>query len=459
MANANGFIGELRNRVRGQVIEPSDAGYDGARQIYNAMHDRRPAVLVRPSDSADVAATVGFSRDAGLPLAVRGGGHSVVGFSSCDDGIVLDLRSLSSVVVDEPGRLATVGGGATWAQFNDAGYAHGLATPGGVVSTTGVGGLTLGGGVGHLSRAHGLACDNVASAEVVTADGSIVHCDQSNDADLYWAIRGGGGNFGVVTSFNFRMHPVRDIMGGPTFFEITAGALESIWKFMESAPREFGGLVGLTPAPPLPFVREEWRGRPVIALLTCWTGEAEEIREILAQFERFGPIVGQYVDSMPYPVINTLFDDLLPVGLRHYWKSMIAHDTPASGIPAVIQSGATVPTVESGLFYHPIDGACHDIGPDETAFPHRDARYIVGQYGMWPDAHDDERVTRWVRDSHDALKPFCMESEYVNFVSGTDPDVLRSVYRGNYDRLTAVKRRYDPDNVFSLNQNIRPGAA
>jgi FAD/FMN-containing dehydrogenase len=449
-------IRELRSRLRGRVIEPTDAAYEAMREIYNAMHDRRPAAIVQPATSADVAATVAFARETGLPLAVRSGGHSVVGFSSCDDGIVLDLRSLSSVSVDAERRLATAGGGATWAQFNDAGYEHGLATPGGVVSTTGIGGLTLGGGIGHLSREYGLACDNVVSAEVVTADASVIRCDARNDADLYWAIRGGGGNFGVVTSFTFRMHPVRDIVGGPTFFEIEPGVVEAFWKFVEAAPREFGALLGLTPAPPMPFVKEEWRGRPVVALLTCWTGEPDGIHDILKRFQQFGSIVGQYVDTIPYPVINTLFDDLLPSGLRHYWKSLVARETPAESIPAVIESGSTVPTRESGLFFHAIDGACHDVAADATAFPHRDARYVVGQYGMWPDAADDERVTGWVRDSYSALRPYYLESEYVNFVSGTDPNAVRSVYRGNYDRLVDVKKRYDPDNLFRLNQNIRP---
>ncbi len=426
------------------------------REIYNAMHDRRPAAIVQPSDTADVAATVIHARDLGIPLSVRGGGHSVVGFGSCDDGIVLDLRTLSSVRVDPETRVATVGGGATWAQLNAAGHQRGLATPGGVVSTTGVGGLTLGGGIGYLSRAFGLACDNVQAAEVVTADGAVVRCDATHDSDLYWAIRGGGGNFGIVTSFEFRMHPLRDIEGGPTFFAPEPGVIDAFSRFMDRAPREFGTLFGLTPAPPLPFVSEAWHGKPVAALLICWTGAASEVDGVLDEVSGWGEIVGQHVDTMPYPAINTLFDELLPFGLRHYWKSLVALDVPTESLAPLLDWGNRVPSVQSGIFFHPIDGACHDLAGDATAFPHRDARFVIGEYGSWVDANDDESVTAWVRNTYSALRPHFLASEYVNFVSATDVATVRAVYGANYDRLVEVKTRHDPDNLFRLNQNIRP---
>ncbi len=449
-------IAQLRSNIAGSVVTPADSDYDEFREIYNAMHDRHPAAIVRPASAADVAAAVQHARKVEVPLAVRAGGHSVVGFSSCDGGVVVDLRSLATVDVDPATRIATVGGGATWAEFNDGGYQQSLATPGGVVSTTGVGGLTLGGGIGHLSRAYGLACDNVVGAQVVTADGSIVECNAQQDADLFWAIRGGGGNFGVVTSFQFQMHPVGDIVGGPTFFALEPGVIESFWKFVEVAPREFGALLGLTPAPPAPFVEESWHGKPVIAVLTCWTGAPSAIQDILREFKGWGTIVGQYVDTMPYPVINTLFDDLLPYGLRHYWKSLVGHTTPAASVTPLLEAGAAVPSAESGIFLHPIDGACHDLASDATAFPHRDARYVVGTYGMWSNESDDERTISWVRDSYEALRPHFAESEYVNFASGTDNETVRSAYGGNYDRLARTKGTYDPDNFFRLNQNIPP---
>lgn len=451
-------IGELAARLEGRLVVPSDADYDEVRAIYNAMHDRRPAGIVRPRGARDVAEAVRYAQSADLQLSVRGGGHSVVGFSSCDDGIVVDLRSLPAVEIDVEARLAKVGGGANWAQLNDAGYEQGLATPGGVVSTTGVGGLTLGGGIGHLSRQYGLACDNVVAAEVVTADGSVVRSSDAQNEELYWAIRGGGGNFGVVTSFDVQMHPVRDIQGGPTFFALEPGVLESFWRFMKGAPREFGTLLGLVPAPPLPFVEEDWHGKPVAAVLSCWTGEPRQIDDILEEFRAWGVIVGQHVGTMPYPLLNTLFDELLPPGLRHYWKSLVVKATPSASLDPLIEWGSAVPTMESGIFFHPIDGACQDLAPDATAFPHRNARYIVGEYGIWPDPADDARVMTWVKDSYEALKPHYTESEYVNFLSGTDEDAVRSVYGPNYARLASVKRRYDPENVFRLNQNIRPDA-
>lgn len=446
----------LRARIQGQVILPEDPGYDRAREIYNAMHDRRPAVVVQPSSSDDIATTVRFARSAELPLAVRGGGHSLPGFSSCDDGVMLDLRNLATVSVDGGRRVARVGGGCTWGRLNDAAHESGLATPGGVISTTGVAGLTLGGGIGFLSRAYGLACDNVSGAEVVTADGSVVRCDAKSNPDLYWGIRGGGGNFGVVASLDFRLHSVRDIVGGPTFFPVERGVIEGFGELMADAPRDLGVLFGLTRAPALPFVPEPWHGEPVAALLVCWTGPPEEAEDVLAPMRKWGHILGQNVGPMPYPVINTLFDELLPFGLRHYWKSLVADSVPGEAITAHVEHAFTVPTVESGVFFHPIDGACHDVAAGDSAFPHRDARFVVGIYGSWHEPAEDEANRAWVRRCYEALRPHYFNSEYVNFASQEDTAAVRSIYGDNYDRLVEVKRRWDPDNVLRLNQNIPP---
>lgn len=446
----------LGERLEGELVLPDDAGYDDAREIFNAMHDFRPAAVARVVSADDVSRALRFAREHDLPLAVRGGGHSLPGFSSCDAGLVIDLRRLSSVEVVPDRRIARVGGGATWGQMNTATHEFGLATPGGLISTTGVGGLTLGGGIGFLSRQYGLACDNVASAEVVLADGSIVRCSEHENQDLLWALRGGGGNFGVVTEFEFRLHPVAEILGGPTFFVPERGVLEGFRDLLAGAPREFGALMGVTRTPALPFIPEEHHGESTISLLSCWTGDDDGFAELLEVMSSWGTITGQHIGPMPYPVINTLFDDLLPFGLRNYWKSMVAKSISNSAIEEHVRQAADVPNVESGVFFHPIDGACHDLTPEETAFPHRDATCVVGIYGTWHDAADDESGRQWVRGCHQALKSHYLASEYVNFASAEDPGAARTIYGPNYDRLTRIKREKDPSNLLRLNQNVPP---
>lgn len=448
-------IDTLLAPIRGRVVGSEDVDYNALREVFNAMHDRRPARIVRPADPEDVATTIRAAKGSGLTLAVRAGGHSAPGFSTCDDGIVLDLRSLDAVSVDPIRATARVGGGCTWGQLNDATYHHGLATPGGVVSTTGVGGLTTGGGIGYLSRAHGLSCDNVLAAEVATADGSLVRCDRDTNADLYWAVRGGSGNFGVVTSFEFALHPVRDIIGGPTFFAPEPDVVEAYREYMKTAPRDLGALFGLTRAPAVPFVPVEWHGRPVAAMLTCWSGDPDQAEEVLKPLEGWGQVVGRFVGPMPYPAINTLFDDLLHFGLRHYWKSLVASDVSDSAIAVHQEFIPSVPNVESGVFFHPINGACHDVAEDESAFPHRDALFLVGIYGSWHRPQEDEDVVEWVRSCHRALQPYYLDSDYVNFAPA-QPEATKSIFRHNYERLTHVKHRYDPDNLFRHNQNIPP---
>ncbi len=449
-------IAELRRNVSGQIIAPESADYNEARAVYNAMHDRRPLLIVRAAGPEDVAAVVKFAGAAGLPLAIRGGGHSVPGFGTCDDGVVLDLGGLRRVSVDAERRLARAEGGATWGDFNGVTHAFGLATPGGVVSTTGVGGLTLGGGIGYLSRRFGLACDNLLSAQVVTADGELVACSEKSNEDLFWALRGGGGNFGVVTSFEFQLHPVAEIVGGPTFFPLEAGVLQGFWEFMGDAPEELGVLFGLTRAPAFPILPAEWHGKPVAAFLACWIGPAAEGEEVLRPLEQWGPVLGRSVGPMPYPVINTLFDELLPRGLRHYWKSHVVSDLSEEAVATHLAHAARVPTIESGCFFHPIDGACRRVAAAETAFAHRDARFVVGVYGSWRDAGADEDNIAWVRGYDAAVIPFSGEGAYVNFMSGDEKNGVNAGYQQNQSRLVEVKRRYDPGNLFRLNQNIAP---
>ncbi|HEV3478811.1 MAG TPA: FAD-binding oxidoreductase [Gaiellaceae bacterium] len=451
-------LDQLRAEVRGDVVTPGDDAYDDARKVYNGMIDRRPAVVVRCSNVDSVVAAVNFARENGLDLAIRGGGHSVPGFGTCDDGVVIDLSGMRSVTVDATSRTARAEGGATWGDFNDATHAHGLATTGGIISTTGIGGLTLGGGIGYLSRGFGLSCDNLISADVVTADGrSLVASDEEN-ADLFWALRGGGGNFGVVTSFEYRLHPVETIYGGPMLFEIddAATVLRFYREFIADAPDELGGFPAWQIAPPLPFIPEDRHGDTFLVFIACWAGPIAQGEAMLKPLHEVAPVVAEHVGEMPYPALNSAFDALVPPGLQHYWKANFVTELNDEMIDAHLEHGPKVPVVNSTVHIYPINGACHRVASDATAFAYRDANFANVVAGMWPDPSQNEANIRWVRDYYDATAPLSEEGGYINFMAGDDQGRIRANYRGNYDRLAQVKRTYDPHNLFHLNQNIRP---
>jgi FAD/FMN-containing dehydrogenase len=451
-------INQLRERVRGAVIDPGDPGYDKARMVYNAMIDRRPAVIVRCSDADDVAAAVDFARESGLALAIRGGGHSVPGFGTVDDGVVADLSFMRTVTVDPAKRTARAMGGATWGDFNAAAHEFGLATTGGIISTTGVAGLTLGGGIGYLTRGRGLSCDNLISAEMVLADGRRVTASEDDNADLFWAIRGGSGNFGVVTSLEFRLYPLKEVYGGPMFFELKdAGALLRFYReFIADAPEQFGGFPAFQIAPPLPFIPENRHGEPFVAFVTCWAGPLEEGERIVARIREVGPVVAEHVGPMPYPALNSAFDALVPAGLQHYWKANFVRELTDDAIAAHLEHGPKLPAVNSTVHIYPINGAAQRVAQDATAFGHREARFATVIAGMWPDPADNAASIKWVRDYADATAPYSEEGGYINFMAGDDQARVRPNYGANYDRLVAVKRRHDPDNLFRVNQNIRP---
>ncbi|MFJ9815202.1 FAD-binding oxidoreductase [Streptomyces sp. NPDC101151] len=446
----------LRRAVRGDIVEPGDPRYDEARKVYNAMHDKRPAIVVRAVDAGDAIATVDFARERGLPLAVRGGGHSVPGYGTCDDGVVLDLARLRGVRVDPDGRTARVGGGCTWADVDHATHAFGLATTGGIVSTTGVGGLTTGGGMGHLARRCGLACDNLASVDLVTADGSFVVCTEELHPDLLWAVRGGGGNFGVVTSFAFRLHPVADVLGGPTFYPLDGEVMRRYRELIAESDGRLGALFVLGLGPPVPFLPERRHGRPLCGVVLCWSGPEEEDDRVRARLAGLGPVLGQYVERMPYPLVNTFFDELLPAGLCHYWKGTFSRDLPDGAIDAYVEYAAATPSVESATVIFPVDGACHRVGPRDTAFSYRDARFSTALSPTLATREGCEAHKDWVRAFHRALEPYSAGGGYVNFMDGDDQDRVRANYRGNHARLVELKRRYDPGNLFRLNHNIAP---
>ena len=449
----------LRAMIRGRVTGPEDADYDDARTVRNGMIDRRPAVVVQPVNAGDVMTAVSFAADNGLTVAVRGAAHSVPGFGTCDDGLVVDLSAMRHVRVDPMTQTARVGGGATWGDFNAAAYPFGLATTGGIISTTGVGGLTLGGGIGYLSRGLGLSLDNLLSADVVTADGKFHIASDKDDADLFWALRGGGGNFGVVTAFEFRLSPVKDIYGGPMFFELDrAGDVLRFYRdFIVDAPEQLGCFPAYQIAPPLPFIPEDRHGEPFIAMVACWAGDLDQGEAALQPIRDLGPRVAEMVGPMPYPALNSAFDALIPPGLHHYWKASFGKELTDDAIAAHLEHGPKVPVVNSTMHIYPINGACHRVASDSTAFAYRDATFATVIAGMWPpDEVSDDDGTAWVRDYYDAIAPHSEEGGYVNFMAEDDQDRIAVNYGGNYDRLRQIKRTYDPDNVFRHNQNIAP---
>lgn len=451
-------IDELREQVRGEVVTQDDPGYEVARTVYNAMIDKHPSVVVRPQNAGDVMAAVGFARDNELDLSVRGGGHSVPGFGTNDDGVVIDLSSMRGVRVDPKAKTARAEGGATWGDFNHATHAFGLATTGGIISTTGVGGLTLGGGIGYLARGFGLSCDNLISADVVTADGSFLVASEKENEDLFWALRGGGGNFGVVTAFEYRLHPVKDIYGGPMFFELehAADIIKHFGEFIADAPEELGGFPAFQIAPPLPFIPEDRHGDTFCAVVACWAGPMEEGESAIKPLREVAPMVAEHVGPMPYPALNSAFDGLVPPGLQHYWKANFVQELTDDVIEAHVEHGSRVPTVNSTVHLYPINGACHSVGPDETAFGHRDASFAPVIAGMWPDAADNDKNIKWVRDYYDATAPFSEAGGYINFAADDDQDRVGANYGVNYEKLVKIKQKYDPDNLFHMNQNIDP---
>ncbi|HET6593519.1 MAG TPA: FAD-binding oxidoreductase, partial [Xanthomonadales bacterium] len=437
----------------------ADADYDEARAVYNAMHDRRPGAVVQCADAADVMAVVACARDGGRDLAIRGGGHSVPGFGTVDGGLVIDLSRINGVHVDPRKKVARVGGGAIWGGVDHATYPFGLAAPGGVISTTGVAGLTLGGGIGYLTRRAGLSIDNLLSADVVLADGRQVTASDYQNEDLFWALRGGGGNFGVVTNFEFQLHDVGDISGGPLFYEFddAKAVLQGYREYIAQAPEELGCFFGWQIAPPLPFIPEDRVGDLFCVLVPCWTGPAEETDRVIKPLRDFAEIKAEFFQRMPLPQMNSLFDDAVPKGMQNYWKADFISELTDAAIDIHIAHGAHTPHVSSSMHLHPINGAAQRVGADETAFGHRDKAFAPVIAGIWDDPAENEANIRWVRDYYDAIHPHSgSEGGYVNFMSGDDGDRAAANYGVNYGRLAAVKAVYDPDNIFHVNQNIKP---
>jgi FAD/FMN-containing dehydrogenase len=450
----------LKARVRGGVIVPGDAEYDAARRVYNAMIDRHPAAIARCSSVADIVAAVRAAVTAGLPLAIRDGGHNAGGLGVCDDGVVIDLSGVRDVKVDAEARIVRVGGGCTWGELDRATHVYGMAVPGGILSTTGVGGLTLGGGTGYLTRLYGLTIDNLLAADVVLADGSQLHASEDEHPDLLWALRGGGGNFGVVTSFEFRMHPVDRVMAGPTLWPVerTGEILRWYRDFILDAPEELNGFFALMTVPPAAPFPAELHGRKMCAIVWCWTGPISRIEEVMASVRARKPLLFG-VQEMPFPALQSAFDALYPPGLQWYWKADFIRELPDAAIAVHERYGAELPTPYSTMHMYPMDGAAQRVSPNATAFSYRDANWNQVIVGVDPDPANRARITDWTRRYWNAVHPYSEGGAYVNFLMGDEGNErIRAAYRGNYARLVEIKRRYDPENRFRINQNIDPTA-
>jgi FAD/FMN-containing dehydrogenase len=444
----NTSIQSLGAGLAGSVIRRGDSGYDQARRVWNGMIDRSPAAIIRCASTADVVAAVNFAREEGLVLAVRGGGHNAAGLAVCDDGIVVDLSGMRGVTVDAEKRIARVQGGALLQDLDAATHRHGLATTGGLISTTGVGGLTLGGGLGWLMRQHGLACDNVVGAEVVTADGQVRRASATENPDLFWAIRGGGGNFGVVTHFEFRLHPMTTLFGGMLVFPGPRApeVLRVYRDLATNAPDELTLFAGLMTSPD---------GHPINAIFAAYNGDPKKGEAAIQPLRALGPVADQ-MSVMPYPALNSMLDEGFPSGLQVYWRSDFLKSLPDEAIDMLVERHAAITSPLSALLIEQFGGAVARVPAEETAFAQRDALFNLAVISRWTDPATADTHIEWAKKSSEAAKPFASGGVYVNYLGAEGADRVRAAYGAKYDKLVAVKQKYDPKNLFSFNQNIQP---
>jgi len=450
---------DFRAQVRGDLLRPGDGTiYEEARKVYNGMIDRKPAIIVRCVDVADVIASVNFARTQKLAVAVRGGGHSGPGLCTVDDGLVIDLSKMKSVRADPEARTVRVEGGAKWGDVDHATHPFGMATPSGFISTTGVGGLTLGGGIGYLARTHGLTLDNLLSVDMVLADGRFVTASAKENKDLFWAVRGGGGNFGVVTSFEFRLHPVSQVYGGPMIWPLEkSGELLKWWRdFILKAPEDINGWFGFISVPPAAPFPEAYHGKKAAAIVWCYSGPMEKAEERFKPIRAFGPPAIDFVGPVPWPALQSMFDALYPSGLQWYWKADFFKDLSDKAIDLHVKYGAQLPTFHSTMHIYPINGAAHRPAPGDTAFSFRDANFAQVIVGVDPDPANNPKMIEWAKNYWLALHPHSAGGAYVNMIMDEGEDMVKASYRDNYPRLAEIKAKYDPGNLFRNNQNIKP---
>ncbi|MGD8608211.1 MAG: FAD-binding oxidoreductase [Myxococcales bacterium] len=450
----------LATQTRGELITSHDTGYDEARCIYNAMIDRRPALINRCSDVADVIASVQFAARNDLLTAIRGGGHNGPGLALCDHGLVIDLSAMNGVRVDPEEETVRVQAGCVWGDVDHATHAFGMATPSGIISTTGVAGLTLGGGHGYLTRKYGLTVDNLVEADVVLADGSFVTASERDHPDLFWALRGGGGNFGVVTSFKFKLHPVGTVYGGPMFWPLDKAqeVLEWYRDFLPKASRDLYGFFAFLRVPPAEPFPEHLHTKNMCGIVWCYTGELGQAEEVFEPIRsRFGEPAFDLVGPIPYPALNSMHDGLYPPGLQWYWKGDFIREINDQAVAEHMAHGTEIPTLHSTMHLYPVDGAVHDVGAEDTAFGYRDVHWSMVIAGVDPNPEKQAEITQWARRYWEAIHPHSAGGSYQNFMMEEGPERVRATYGDNYERLAQAKAKYDPNNFFRVNQNIEPG--
>jgi FAD/FMN-containing dehydrogenase len=454
---ATASINQLEKTLHGNLIRPGDPGYDEARSLYNAMIDKHPRLIVQCATVNDVVAAVNFGREEHLDTAIRGGGHSAPGLAMVEDGLVIDLSPMKDIQVNPHRRTVRVEAGCRWGEVDQATHEHGLATVSGFIANTGVAGLTLGGGHGYLSRKYGLTIDNLLSAEVVLADGRFVYANAQENPDLFWALRGGGGNFGVVTAFEFYLHPVDTVIAGPLFWPLDAleDALRWYREWLPQAPEDVNAFFLIGQVPPADPFPKEIQGQNICGLQWCYLGSEETLSEVIQPARDVAKPLFEHVGPMPYPVLQSIFDDLYPPGLQWYWKGDFVKELTDEAI-AIHRRFAEVPTPHSVMHMYPIDGAVHRVGPEETAWSYRDATWSMIFAGADPDPANSEKIKSWARDYWEAMHPHTGGASYVNFMMEEGQERVQATYGSNYDRLRQVKAKYDPDNFFHVNQNIEP---
>lgn len=449
-------IEALKTSFRGDIITPENGNYDDARSIYNAMIDKKPALIAQCSNVADVISSVKFAGENDLPTSILGGGHNGPGLGLVDDGLVIDLSKMNGTRVDPTARTVTAEAGCTWGDVDHASHAFGLAVPSGIISTTGVAGLTLGGGHGYLTRKYGLTIDNLIEADVVLADGSFVTANDEENTDLFWVLRGGGGNFGVVTSFKYRLHPVDQVVAGPMFWPLdkTGKILKWYRDWLPNAPNDVYAFFLIAEVPGAPFP-PEIHGEKVCGLMWCYTGSEEEAEPFLKEARNIEEPLFEHVGTMPYPMLQSMFDDLYAPGLQWYWKGDFIRDLPDEAISRHLDH-SDVPTKFSTMHMYPVNGAVHQKDADETAWKYRDINWSMVIAGVASSPDDTNRITDWARDYWEDTHPYSAGAAYLNFMMEEGSERIEATYGENYERLQRIKAKYDPENFFKVNQNIEP---
>ena len=451
----------LKTSLRGRVIEPADPEYAEARKVYNAMIDKKPRAIARCADVADIIACVNFARENNLLLSIRGGGHNAGGLGIADDSLVIDLSPIRYTRVNPAAGRVTVGGGCTWADVDHATHAFGMAVPSGIISTTGVGGLTLGGGIGHLTRKCGLTIDNLLSADVVLANGNFVRASADENPDLFWALRGGGGNFGVVAAFTFKLHKVDTVYAGPILYELSDAADVMKWyrKFIVNAPDELNGWFAFLTVPPGPPFPENLHLKKMCGIIWCCTEPQAKAEEIFKPIRAFKKAALDFAGPLAQPALQSMFDSIYPPGLQWYWRADFVNELSDEAIAQHVRFAQTMPTMHSTMHLYPINGAAARVPKNATAWNYRNANWAQVMVGVDPDPAKKETISKWAKDYFDALHPYSAGGAYVNFMMDEGEDRVKATYGSNYQRLAEIKAKYDPQNLFRVNQNIKPPSA